>query len=86
MTTPNIKLPPHLRQPTEPSRTPDPDPEPAAVQEAVPVFDPSTPLPVFDPDAVTVTTPLGSVTCPPGRLKLNLLHGGMPKRGGQSDS
>ena len=53
MTTPNIKLPPHLRQPTEPSRTPDPDPEPAAVQEAVPVFDPSTPLPVFDPDAVT---------------------------------
>ena len=86
MTESNLKLPPHLRQPTEPARVPEAEPTEQVKVAADPVFDHAQPLPVLGEDTVTVTTPLGSVTCPPGRLKLNLLHGGMPKRGDHSAS
>lgn len=63
-----LALPPHLRPKADAAPTPQPLPDPV-------------PAPKRATDMVQVTTPLGTVTCPPGRLKLNLLHGGMPKRG-----
>ena len=61
----NLKLPPHLR-------VVEPRPETPGQPALEPVV-------AARQDQVTITTPLGSVTCPPGRLRLNLLQGGMPK-------
>lgn len=86
-----LKLPPHLvaqakaeaeakanrdaAEAAEAASQPDEDRSRSVLAEPDPTL---TPPMRRTRDQVTVTTPLGSVTCPPGRLKLNLLDGGMP--------
>ena len=71
-----LKLPPHLRQQSAPPET---GPAEGKGRRG------ATPGPQTASDMVKFTTPLGSVTCPPGRIKLNWYDGGMPKRGEAED-
>ncbi len=72
-----LRLPPHLRKQSSP---PEAGPKPGAGKDA------ETPGSRTASDLVKFTTPLGSVTCPPGRIKLNWFDGGMPKRGARDDT
>ncbi len=72
-----LKLPPHLTRPPAGAAPAD---GAAATAGNRPPRTATEPLPPERAsDMVSVTTPLGTLTCPPGRLKLNLLQGGMPR-------
>lgn len=79
MTQHGLKLPPHL---LEAAKQAEAQAERRAERQAdaleQPLLADSNRPDARIPRPTTVETPLGSVTCPPGRLKLNLLHGGMP--------